>query len=134
MIVSGCLLSVIFVSIALWGAVKIRDKARGIGLAIMLWLYFALLFDGLVLMLLFQFSDYPIEKFMVGIAGFNPIDLSRILILLQLDVSAMMGYTGAIFKQFFGTQAGMALTLLTLLLWSAIPTWLSLKQFNRKDL
>ncbi len=134
MIVCGCLLSVIFVSIALWGAVKIRDKAKGIGLAILLWLYFALLFDGLVLILLFQFSDYPIEQFMVGIAAFNPIDLSRILILLQLDVSAMLGYTGAIFKQFFGTFTGMTLTLFIMLLWSVLPTWFSLKQFNRKDL
>ncbi len=40
---------------------------------------------------------------MVGLSALNPIDLSRILILLQLDVSAMMGYTGAVFKDFFGT-------------------------------
>lgn len=134
MIVCGSLLSLIFVALALWGAVKIRDKAKGIGLAILLWLYFALLFDGLVLILLFQFSDYPIEQFMVGITALNPIDLSRILILLQLDVSAMMGYTGAIFKHFFGTSSGMALTLLIMLLWAVLPTWLSVKQFNRKDL
>lgn len=134
LIICGCLLSVIFVSLALWGAVKIRDKAKGIGLAILLWLYFALLFDGLVLILLFQFSDYPIERLVAGVTALNPIDLSRIMVLLQLDVSAMMGYTGAIFKQFFGTQTGMAITLFVMLLWSAIPTWLSLKQFNRKDL
>jgi Cu-processing system permease protein len=67
----------------------------------MTWLYFALIFDGLVLFLLFQFQDYPIENAMVGITAFSPIDLARIQILLHLDVSAMMGYTGAIFKDFF---------------------------------
>ena len=53
----GVLLSIIFVAIALWGAVQIRDKAKGIGMAILLWMYFSLLFDGFVLFLLFKFAD-----------------------------------------------------------------------------
>ncbi len=100
MLGTGLLLSVIFVAIAMLAAVKTRDKAKGIGVAILLWLYFSLLFDGLVLFLLFQFADYPLEKAMVGVSALNPIDLSRILILLKMDVSALMGYTGAIFKDF----------------------------------
>ena len=100
----------------------------------MLWLFFALLFDGLILFLLFQFADYPIEKMMVGITALNPIDLARILILLHLDVSAMMGYTGAIFKDFFGTTLGIAVAFSILFLWIAIPFWISLSKFKRKDL
>jgi Cu-processing system permease protein len=100
----------------------------------MTWLFFSLLFDGIVLFLLFQFSDYPIEKIMVGITALNPIDLARIMILLHLDVSAMMGYTGAIFKDFFGTSAGVALVFFILLLWVLIPFWISLLRFKRKDM
>jgi Cu-processing system permease protein len=74
LIVSGILLTVIFVAIAMLAAVMIRDKARGIGAVILLWLYFSLLFDGIVLFILFQFADYPLEKTMVGITAFNPID------------------------------------------------------------
>jgi len=134
MLGTGLLLSVIFVAIAMLAAVKTRDKAKGIGITILLWLYFSLLFDGLVLFLLFQFADYPMEKFMVGVSTLNPIDLSRILILLRMDVSALMGYTGAIFKNFFGTQAGVWLSFVVLLIWIVIPSWLSLRKFNRKDL
>ncbi len=134
MLVSGVLLTTIFVAIAFVSAVFTRDKAKGVGLSIFLWLYFALLFDGFLLMLVYQFSDYPIEKMMVGITTLNPIDLSRILILLQLDVSAMMGYTGAVFKNFFGTGTGMVLSLLVLLLWALVPFWISLKKFKTKDL
>lgn len=130
----GSILSVVFVSIALWTAVRIRDKAKGIGLTILLWLYFALLFDVLVLFLLFQFSDYPIENGMVAVSMLNPIDISRILILLQVDLSAMMGYTGAIFRNFFGTAGGMVLTGVILMLWSALPFWFSLRYFKSKDL
>lgn len=104
MIAVGCIISVVFVAIAFLGSILSRDKAKGIGIAILLWLYFALLFDGLVLFLLFQLADYPIEKMMVGITATSPIDLARILILLHLDVSAMMGYTGAIFKDFLALQ------------------------------
>ena len=134
MIVIGVLLSVIFVSIALLAAVKTRDKAKGIGIAILLWLYFSLLFDGFVLFLLFQFSDYPVEKLMIGISMLNPIDLGRIMILLKMDISALMGYTGAVFKDFFGTHAGMGLSFFVLLLWTVIPVWLSIRRFKRKDL
>jgi Cu-processing system permease protein len=134
MILIGILLSIIFVAIAMLATVKTRDKAKGIGAAIMLWLYFSLLFDGLVLFLLFQFADYPMEKPMIALSALNPIDLSRILILLQLDVSAMMGYTGAVFKDFFGTATGLTFSFAILFLWIALPVWYATRKFNTKDL
>lgn len=134
MVSIGILVSLVFVSLAFFSASITRDKAKGIGVSIMLWLYFALLFDALVLFLLFQLSDYPIEKMMVGITASSPIDLARILILLHLDVSAMMGYTGAIFKKFFGTTTGMSIAFLLLTLWIAIPYLISLRIFRKKDL
>ena len=134
MILTGILLSVIFVAIAFLATVKTRDKAKGIGAAIMLWLYFSLLFDGLVLFILFQFADYPLETMMIGLSALNPIDLSRILILLQLDVSAMMGYTGAVFNDFFGTLNGLLFSFFVLLSWIVIPVWFSTRKFNTKDL
>lgn len=134
MISVGSLVSISFISLAFLSTIYSRDKARGIGLGIMLWLFFAILFDALVLFLIFQFSDYPIEKAMVGLAVLNPIDLGRIFILLQLDVSAMMGYTGAIFKDFFGTTAGTIISFVILLLWGIVPFLISLRKFKKKDL
>jgi len=134
MIVIGLFLTIVFIGIAMLAALQTRDKAKGIGITILLWLYFSLLFDGLVLFLLFQFADYPLEKMMVGISALNPIDLGRILILLKMDVSALMGYTGAIFKNFFGTTAGMSVSFVILLLWIYIPVQISLRKFNKMDL
>jgi len=134
MMMVGILLSIIFVAVAMLATVKTRDKAKGIGQAVLLWLYFSLLFDGLVLFLLFQFADYPIEKPMIGVSALNPIDLSRILILLQLDESAMMGYTGAVFKEFFGTYTGISFSLLALLTWIVLPVWYATRKFNTKNL
>ena len=134
MLLNGCLISIIFVALAFLSSILTRDKAKGIGLAIMIWLYFALLFDGMVLFLLFQLAEYPIENMMVGITAFSPIDLARIQILLHLDVSAMMGYTGAIFKDFFGTFIGLIVSFGLLSLWAIIPFFISLRKFNKKDL
>lgn len=134
MLGTGILLTSAFVAVAMLAAVRTRDKAKGIGVAILLWLYFSILFDGLVLFVLFQFADYPLEKAMIVVTAFNPIDLSRILILLQLDVSAMMGYTGAIFKDFFGTALGATISVCVLVLWSVLPVWLATRRFIKKDL
>lgn len=134
MLVIGLMLTIIFVSIAVLASVTTRDKAKGIGTSILLWLYFSILFDGLVLFFLFQFADYPLEKPMVAVSALNPIDLGRILILLQLDVSALMGYTGAIFKDFFGSSLGITIASTVLILWAVLPLLWSLKRFNAKDL
>jgi len=134
LIVTGCLVSVIFISIAFLAAILSRDKAKGIGVSILIWLYFALLFDGLVLFILFQFADYPIEKPMVFLSATSPLDLARILNLLQIDASAMMGYTGAIFKDYFGTGIGLIISFAVLLLWAFLPFYFSLRIFKRKDL
>jgi Cu-processing system permease protein len=134
LLVMGVLITAVFVALGFLCGIVSRDKARGIGISILLWLFFALLFDGLVLFLLFQFSDYPIEKAMVGVSALNPIDLARIFIILQLDVSAMLGYTGAIFKDFFGTGAGAAIGFGLLCMWVIVPYLVSRRMFIRKDL
>lgn len=134
MLLVGIFISTIFVSIAFLSSILTRDKAKGIGISIILWLFFGLLFDGIVLFLLFQLSDYPIEKLMIGITALNPIDLARILILLHLDVSAMMGHTGAVFKEFFGTSLGIIIVFIILLLWIVIPYYASILKFKSKDL
>ena len=134
LVVMGILITAVFVALGFLCAIMSRDKAKGIGVAILLCLFFSLLFDGLVLFLLFQLADYPVEKAMVGVAALNPIDLARIFIILQLDVSAMLGYTGAIFKAFFGTGMGTAIGFGLLCLWVIIPYWISRRLFVRKDL
>jgi Cu-processing system permease protein len=41
------------------------------------------------------------EKPMLVISARNPVDMARILILLKLDISALMGATSALFRDFF---------------------------------
>lgn len=133
LLTGGCL-TLVFSSIAFFASVMSRDKARGIGFALLLWFYFALIYDGLVLLILFSFSDYPLEKLTLLLSSLNPIDLGRIFIMLQMDISALMGYTGALYKEFFGSSSGMLFTLGIMLIWMLLPLWLAIRKFRNKDL
>jgi Cu-processing system permease protein len=134
MIATGCFLSLIFTSIAFWASVKARDKARGIGFVLLVWFYFALIYDGIILVILFTFSDYPLEKLTLVLSALNPIDLGRIFIMLKMDVSALMGYTGALYEDFFGSATGMLFTTGIMLLWIVLPLFGAVRSFKKKDL
>ena len=130
---TGAALTFVFVALAAAIAVRFEDKMKGLGAAIGLWLAFAVLYDGLVLLAATMLADYPLERPMLGLMLANPVDLARVVLLLEFDVSALMGYTGAVFERFFGSAAGTLLATLTLLLWVIIPAWLGLRAFQRKD-
>ena len=127
-------LCIIFTSLGFLSVILFKDKARGIGFSIILWMFFALIFDGLMLFLLFQFADYPVEKPLTIIAALNPVDVSRIFFLTELDNAALMGMTGALFKQFFGSTKGNLIVFFILLFWAFVPFLISLKKFIRKDI
>jgi len=134
LITIGILLTFIFVAIAIWCSVITNDKAKGIGISLLLWFYFSILFDGIILLVLFYFSDYPMEKVMLVLSALNPIDLGRILMLLQLDASALMGYTGAVFQKFLGSASGMITAILLLFTWAIVPLFIGTRLFRQKDL
>lgn len=130
----GVVLTLVFVSMAFLASVLTRDKAKAIGIALLFWFYFSLIYDGLLLWVVYSFADYPLEKVTLGLIALNPVDLARILMLLQLDISALMGYTGAFYKQFFGSALGTSFSVAVLALWVVAPLGLALRIFCRKDL
>jgi Cu-processing system permease protein len=133
LIITGVFLHFIFVALSFIIAMKNNNKIKGFGFSTLLWLGMAIIYDGVFLLLLMIFNDYPLEKFALGMTLLNPIDLSRILIILKLDISALMGYTGAVFSRFFGHFGGSMLSVLSLSLWVIIPTFLMMKIAGRKD-
>jgi len=129
----GVALTLVFSATAFCLAVRVQDKSRGLGAAIAIWLGLSVLYDGLVLLLASLFADYPIERPLLGAMVANPVDLARVVLLLRFDVSALMGYTGAVFKSFFGGSGGLAVAVCALALWVTVPAWLGVRAFQRKD-
>jgi len=133
LLVVGSFLNFIFVALAFNIALSNENKIKGFGYAILMWLFLAVIYDGVFLISLVMLNEYPLDKFSLIATMLNPIDLSRILILLKLDISALLGYTGAVFKEFFGTNLGLILSLIVLSLWVVIPVWRMRRKLQKKD-
>src|SRR5690606_4509899 len=129
----GVLLTTASTAVAFLIAVRLEERVHGMGVSVAVWLVTAVLYDGFVLMAATVFSSYPLEKAMICLTLLNPIDLARVLLLMQLDVSALMGYTGAVFERFFGSGVGIVVSAGALILWAAAPLTIGLRLFSRKD-
>ena len=133
LLTSGIFLTFIFTALAFNIALSNENKIKGFGYAILLWLFLAVIYDGVFLLLLVLMEDYPLDKFALITSLLNPIDLSRILILLKLDISELLGYTRAVFKKFFGTDFGFLVSFLALTLWVIFPVWRIVSVSKKKD-
>jgi Cu-processing system permease protein len=133
LMITGTLLTLVFVSLAFLTSVLTRDKAKAIGCALMLWIYFSLIYDGFLLWIVYSFSDYPLEKVTLALIALNPVDLARIILLLEMDISALMGYTGAFFQEFFGSSLGLIFSSTSLFVWISLPLFFAMRIFNKKD-
>ncbi|AUP78988.1 ABC transporter permease [Flavivirga eckloniae] len=133
LLITGTFLTFIFTALAFNIALTNENKIKGFGYAILVWLFLAIIYDGLFLMTLILFEDYPLDKLSLVGTMLNPIDLSRTLILLKLDISALLGYTGAVFKKFFGTNFGLIISFIMLTIWVILPVLRIVFKSRKKD-
>ena len=133
LLITGTFLTFIFTALAFNIALSNENRIKGFGYAILLWLFLAVIYDGLFLMSLIFFEDYPLDKLSLFGTMLNPIDLSRTLILLKLDISALLGYTGAVFKKFFGTNFGLIVSIIMLSVWVILPVLRIIYKSKKKD-
>lgn len=129
----GVVLTFVFTAIAFFVTVRQDDKAKGLGLLIMIWFLFAVIYDGIILLIVYYFQAYPLEKIMIGISILNPVDLARLIFLIKFNISALMGYTGAVFNNFFGSLLGIIISIFFLITWIVVPIVLSMLFFKYKD-
>ena len=133
LLIAGTLLTFIFSALAMYVGLNNTNKIKGFGYAILLWLFFAVIYDGILMIALITFSDYPLDRFALAASMLNPIDLSRIMILLQLDISALLGYTGALFQKFFQGSTGLVISVIALMFWCISPIALLIRKAIKKD-
>jgi Cu-processing system permease protein len=130
---SCLLLTAVFVAIGFLIALCQDNRLRGLGAALVAWLLFTVVYDGGVLLAVFAFRAYPIDKPLLALMLLNPVDLARVSVLLQTDAAALMGYTGAAFSRALGAARGPLLAGGAFALWICVPLALAMRRFSRRD-
>ncbi|MDT8341490.1 MAG: ABC transporter permease subunit [Longimicrobiales bacterium] len=133
LLAAGLLLTAVFTALGFVVAFSVDEPARGLGAALLLWLLVTVVYDGVVLLASHTFSAYPLERPMLAAMVLNPVDLARLLALISVDASALLGYTGAVFQDFFGGALGISISMAALGAWVAGPYLLALRRFRRMD-
>jgi len=130
---AGLILTFSIVPIGLLFGILCDEKITGISLAVIFWFSVTILYDTVILLISLNFSEYPVEKVVIPLIFLNPVDLARILVVRSLDIAALMGYTGALFDEIFKGILGLFLILLSLSIWTILPTYLAYNIFKKKD-
>jgi Cu-processing system permease protein len=133
LVAAGVALTFVFTAIAFALALHFEERAAGLGAAIITWLLTVVVYDGLLLLALVSLGDWPSETPALVATMLNPVDLGRVLLLLQFDLAALSGYTGAVFERFFSGSTAFLVASTALLVWILIPLALGLRRFERKD-
>jgi len=134
LILSGVCLTLIFLALSFLISVMNQDRIKGLGISIILWLFFTAIYDGLLLVVIYLFADYPLDKPVLVMSFLNPVDLARIFLLMKFDIAVLMGYTGAVFQHFFGSLKGTVMSIFSMICWIILPFLMGLRRFVKKDL
>ena len=127
-------LTLVSLSLAFLVAMTVRDRAAGMGAAILLWLGLTVLYDGLFAAAAVALPHALLEMPALVATLLNPVDTVRVLLLMEFDAAALMGYTGAVFRGFFGGTTGLAVACAALAAWVVVPLLAARRRFRHADL
>ncbi len=125
------LLVPLFVSLGLLLALLQRDRLKGIGLIILVWLFFSALYDSLLLYFIIAFSDYPLENLFILLTLSNPIDLVRLNVLMDTGLHEIIGFVGRLLAKYLSYL--FILSLLVSLIYSTLFFTLGIMIFKKRD-
>jgi Cu-processing system permease protein len=131
----ACLLAIVFVGLSLLIALLARRREMALGIALGVWIFFEVLYGLLMLGTTLYFSPGALKTILLlGLLG-NPIDISRVLSLLQVGGPHLFGPAGATLMKLVGsTTVASLFGLAGLAAWIVGPLLVAIWVFNRQDL
>jgi Cu-processing system permease protein len=131
--ISGVALTAAFAGIAMAIALRTDDRLRGMAMALGAWFVLAVGYDAMVLAIVSAFGAWPLERPLLVLMLGNPVDVARVLVLTTLDASALLGYTGALFRAVFGSALGPTIAIAALMGWVIVPFVVARRRFLQRD-
>jgi Cu-processing system permease protein len=134
-VIYSCLLAAVFTGLSILIVLVAKRRPVALGIAIGVWIFFELVY-GLLMLATTLYLPPPIAKnvLLVGLGG-NPIDVVRVLSLLEVGGPHLFGPAGATLVKLTGstpiaTMVGLAIVGG----WIVVPVVLSMHIFRRQDL
>ncbi len=128
------LLAAVFTGLAVLIALVTGRRPIGLGVAIGVWIFFELIYGLLMLGTTLYLPAASVKTVLLaGLAG-NPIDIIRVMCLLQVGGPALFGPAGATLIKLTGSAAtSTAIGLTVVALWIVIPLLVAMWLFDRQD-
>jgi Cu-processing system permease protein len=131
----SCLLAVVFTGLSVLVSLLANRRQFALGIALGIWIFFELLYGVLMLATTLYLSPSLLKTtLLIGLLG-NPIDISRVLSLLQIGGPHLFGPAGATLVKLTGSSVLTSLYgLCGLMLWMVVPLIAAIFVFKRQDL
>ena len=131
----SCLLAAVFTGLSVLIALLTGRRPVALGIAIAVWIFFELVY-GLLMLATTLYLPPNVAKnvLLVGLGG-NPVDVVRVLCLLQVGGPPLFGPAGATLIKLTGSATiATAIGLAILAAWIVIPLVIAVWVFKRQDL
>lgn len=114
-------------------ATGIADRMWGIGLGFAVWFYYVALHDALILLVLYWFRDYSLQRISALLCALNPLSLTRVMLLIRFDAPLLLGHSGAIVRRAVESGEGYMFGFGAMALWLGVPSLAAYWIFRRRD-
>ena len=134
-VVYSMMLAMVFTGLSVLISLLARRRQIALGIALGVWVFYELIYGMLMLGTTLYLSPTVLKTVLLGGLMGNPVDITRVLSLLQIGGPHLYGPAGATLVKLTGS-AGMATTygVLGLLVWIAVPIIVSMRIFERQNL
>ena len=131
----SCLLAAVFTGLSVLIALLAGRRPIALGVAIAVWIFYELVY-GLLMLATTLYLPPGVAKnvLLVGLGG-NPVDVVRVLCLLQVGGPALYGPAGATLIKLTGSTAvATTIGLAIVAVWIVVPMVVATRVFRRQDL
>jgi Cu-processing system permease protein len=129
------LLSFVYLSLSMLVAIACRRRTKAFGIVLLLWFFFVIFYDLLVLGGSLLFKEKTANYFIFASLFGNPVDMVRVAGLLSLKGGEIFGAAGAALLKFLGGESQATAALISsLFLWAFAPLLISMKLLRKQDI
>jgi Cu-processing system permease protein len=134
-VIYSILLAAVFTGLSVLISLATRRRQIALGIALAVWVFYELVYGVLMLGMTLYLSPEALRTaLLAGLLG-NPVDIARVLSLLQVGGPELFGPAGATLVKLAGSATVATLIgLAGLLLWAVLPVAVAARLFNKQNL